>query len=62
MFLRIDSNTRGHLLWFYFSVKNQNQLGKIKMNICNFSKSKNLYKQVIKNNKFRDSNHMFFLQ
>ena len=44
--MRIDSNTRGHLLWFYFSVKNQQKLGKIKMNICNFSKSKTLYKEV----------------
>lgn len=46
LFLRIDSNTRGHLLWFYFSVKNQNKIGKITMNICNFSKSKTLYNEV----------------
>lgn len=44
--MRIDSNTRGHLLWFYFSVQNQQKLGKITMNICNFSKSKTLYKEV----------------
>ncbi len=48
LFLRIDSNTRGHLLWFYFSVKNGSKLGDMKMNICNFSKSKTLYTNGLK--------------
>lgn len=36
------------MLWFYFSVKNGNKLGIVKMNICNFSKSKTLYKEGLK--------------
>jgi hypothetical protein len=43
LFLRIDSNTRGHTLWFYFSVQNGNKLGKITFNICNLTKPKALY-------------------
>lgn len=42
LFMRIDSNTRGHVQWFNFTVKN-GQHKKIKLNICNFRKEKTLF-------------------
>eukprot|EP01022_Parablepharisma_sp_SALTPOND_P012542 TRINITY_DN1617_c0_g1_i1.p1 TRINITY_DN1617_c0_g1~~TRINITY_DN1617_c0_g1_i1.p1 ORF type:complete len:972 (+),score=111.72 TRINITY_DN1617_c0_g1_i1:10640-13555(+) len=42
LFMRTDSNTRGHHQWFYFSVKNK-QPGTYKFNILNFTKSDSLY-------------------
>ena len=45
LFLRIDSNTRGHTQWFYFSVSNGNKLGAIRFNICNLTKPRTLYEQ-----------------
>lgn len=42
LFMRIDSNTRGHLQWFNFTVKNHKHK-RIKINICNFRKEKTLY-------------------
>ena len=47
LFLRIDSNTRGHTLWYYFSIKNGRLRKKITFNICNIMKMKNLYEKVI---------------
>jgi hypothetical protein len=49
IFMRIDSNTRGHLQWYYFKVKNCG-LKKIKLNIVNFRKKKTLYQKGIKHN------------
>ena len=43
LFLRIDSNTRGHLQWFYFSIENGTLKKKIKLNICNISKPGSFY-------------------
>ncbi len=43
LFLRIDSNARGHLQWFFFKVKNQKQVGIITMHLVNICKSKTLY-------------------
>lgn len=43
LYMRVDSNTRGHHQWFYFKVNNQNKEGTIKFNIVNFTKSKSLY-------------------
>lgn len=48
LFLRCDTNTRGHTAWFYFKVDNKNHLGEIQFNICNFGKRKNLYAQGMK--------------
>ncbi len=45
IFLRIDSNTRGHLQWFYFSIANGQQIGKYRFNICNISKPGTFYEQ-----------------
>lgn len=41
--MRVDSNTRGHLQWFNFKVKNIHKLIKYKFNICNLMKNKSLY-------------------
>lgn len=46
LFLRVDSNTKGHVQWFYFSVKNGSRRQKLKMNLCNLSKAKSLYDAV----------------
>ena len=43
LYMRVDSNTRGHHQWFYFKVINQDKVGTIKFNIVNFTKSKSLY-------------------
>ena len=45
LFLRCDTNTRGHTAWFYFRVDNKEELGELQFNICNFGKKKNLYAQ-----------------
>ena len=42
----MDSNTKGHIQWFYFSVKNGTRKQKLKMNICNLSRGKSLYNSV----------------
>ena len=46
LFLRVDSNTKGHTQWFYFSVKNGSRKQKLKMNLCNLSKAKSLFDAV----------------
>ena len=38
MYMRVDTNTRGHHQWFYFKVNNKEKVGKIKFNIVNFTK------------------------
>jgi hypothetical protein len=48
LFLRIDSNTRGHTLWFYFSIENGPITGSAIFNICNFGRPKALYDQGLK--------------
>lgn len=45
LFMRIDTNTRGHMQWFNFRVKN-NGKKKVKFNIVNFQKEKTLYQRV----------------
>jgi hypothetical protein len=46
LFLRIDSNTKGHVQWFYFSIANGSKREKVKLNLCNLSKAKSLYESV----------------
>jgi len=48
LFLRIDSNTRGHTQWYYFSVRNGKKGQNIKLNICNITKGRTLYEQGMK--------------
>ena len=42
LFMRIDTNTRGHVQWFNFTVKNIGRK-KVRFNIVNFKKYKSLY-------------------
>jgi hypothetical protein len=42
-FMRVDSNTRGHLHWYYFKVMDLVPGQPYRFNICNFQKAKTLY-------------------
>lgn len=44
LFIRTDSNARGHHQWFYYSVQNKDP-GTWKFNILNFTKRDSLYSQ-----------------
>lgn len=43
LFLRSDTNTKGHTNWYYFKVRNGSFRGTIQFNICNMVKRRNLY-------------------
>lgn len=45
--MRVDTNTRGHLQWFYFQVKNKN-IQKITFTIFRFKKKFSLYQRGMK--------------
>ena len=45
--MRVDTNTNGHMQWYYFSVKN-NKKQKIKFNIFRFRKRYSLYQRGMK--------------
>lgn len=38
LFMRVDSNTKGHFCWYYFKVSNLPRNQRIKINLCNFVK------------------------
>lgn len=42
LFMRVDSNTRGHNSWFFFRIKNT-RAESVLLNICNFHKPNSLY-------------------
>lgn len=46
LYIRVDTNTRGHTSWFYFKLKNGKPNQTIKLNIMNFCKGESLYKRV----------------
>ena len=46
LYMRIDSNTRGHTNWYYFKVTNGKKNQRVKFNIMNFSKAESLYRRV----------------
>jgi hypothetical protein len=46
LFMRVDSNTRGHTNWFFFSIANGDFVGRVSLNICNFRREKSLYQRV----------------
>lgn len=48
LFLRVDSNTRGHIQWFNFKVKNMEKNQKYTFHICNFQKRHSLYNRGAK--------------
>lgn len=45
LFLRPDTNTCGHMQWFYFTVRSGK--GKVRLNICNNRKAKTLFQRVL---------------
>ena len=46
LYMRVDTNTQGHLQWFNFRIKNKGKSENIKINICNFTKENSLYLKV----------------
>jgi cytosolic carboxypeptidase protein 2/3 len=46
LFMRVDSNTRGHTNWYYFSVSNGEFIGNVRFSLCNFRREKSLYQRV----------------
>lgn len=47
LFMRVDSNTRGHVQWYNFTVR-PNGTKAIKINIVNFRKYRTLYSQSLR--------------
>ena len=50
LFLRVDTNSKGHMQWFYFVVKNKLKGKRVKFNIVNFTHNESLYTQGMKVN------------
>ena len=46
LFMRVDSNTKGHTNWYYFEVENGDWIGSVQFNFCNFRREKSLYQRV----------------
>ena len=46
--MRVDSNTLGHLQWYYFKMMNLTKDTVYQINICNFQKAKTLYTRGMK--------------
>ena len=46
--MRVDSNTRGHFLWYNFKVSNLQKNVRYKFNICNMQKETSLYSRGMK--------------
>jgi len=45
--MRFDTNTNGHMQWYYFSVKNTGKM-KVKFNIFRFKKRYSLYQRGLR--------------
>jgi len=43
LYMRPDTNTRGHHQWFYFRATSRSNLGPVRFNIVNFTKRRSLY-------------------
>lgn len=48
LFMRVDSNTRGHTCWFFFKVYQIKRGSTVKFNIYNFSKRDLMYDSGLK--------------
>ncbi len=48
LFMRVDTNTRGHNSWFFFKVRNTRQGKTVKFNICNFHRTSSLFSTGMK--------------
>lgn len=46
--MRVDTNTKGHTLWYYFEISGLASYDEIKLNICNFRKKRCLYERGMK--------------
>ena len=47
LFMRVDSNTKGHTNWYYFEIRAEPEwVGSVKFNVCNFRRPKSLYQRV----------------
>ncbi|CAD8110508.1 unnamed protein product [Paramecium sonneborni] len=55
LYMRVDTNTKGHTLWYYFEVTGLKNFEQIKFNICNFRKKRSLYERGMKPYVKRDS-------
>ncbi|CAD8097392.1 unnamed protein product [Paramecium primaurelia] len=55
LYMRVDTNTKGHTLWYYFEVTGLKNIESIKFNICNFRKKRCLYERGMKPYIQRDS-------
>ena len=44
LYIRFDTNTNGHMQWFYFSVKNTKKV-KVKFNVFRFRKCYSLFQR-----------------
>jgi hypothetical protein len=47
LYLRVDTNTNGHMQWFYFNIKNQKKTT-IRLNIYRFRKRYSLYQRGLR--------------
>lgn len=48
LYMRPDSNNRGHHQWFYFKVTSNAKMGTVKFNIVNFTKHRSLFEGGMK--------------
>jgi len=48
LYMRPDTNTRGHHQWFFFKVTSRSNLGNVRFNIINFTKPRSLYEYGMK--------------
>ena len=48
LYMRPDTNTRGHHQWFFFKVAAKSNLGSVRFNILNFTKQRSLYEYGMK--------------
>jgi cytosolic carboxypeptidase protein 2/3 len=55
LFMRVDSNTRGHVQWFNFTICSKG-FKKVKINIVNFRKYRTLYSQSLRPYVFSSAN------
>ena len=43
LYMRADTNAKGHHEWFYFKAFSKKPLGPVKFNVINFTKNRSLY-------------------
>ncbi|CAD8070828.1 unnamed protein product [Paramecium sonneborni] len=56
LYMRVDSNTKGHTSWYNFEIKGMKKTEVIQLNICNFRKSRTLYERGMKPYIWRSTN------